>query len=211
MLNFAAIAANWKQWLEHKQQWQCYRRGWWKLWNSRTWRRRRNGFDDGWDGKNPGAQTCSCWEEATRTAAGLFSLFLNTIHDFLNSHVFSRLINFCLSSFSYQEPESSPGKGSWDKNNSNNKFANGSESPKSARKRFGSASEDTLLKVNGVNEGLPLSAQEMEAFKAEIIKDVRREFQKMKQEIVEGLFKMMFSIGPTFSPFFFISGRKAIS
>lgn len=89
--------------------------------------------------------------------------------------------------FYYQEPESSPDKKSWDKNNSsNNKFSNGAESPKSVRKRFGSASEDTLLKVNGVNDGSVLTAQEMEAFKAEIIKEVRKEFQKMKQEIVDG-------------------------
>ena len=86
-----------------------------------------------------------------------------------------------------QEPESSPDKKSWDKNSlSNNKFSNGAESPKSVRKRFGSASEDTLLKVNGVNDGAVLTAQEMEAFKAEIIKEVRKEFQKMKQEIVDG-------------------------
>lgn len=87
-----------------------------------------------------------------------------------------------------QEPESSPDKKSWDKNNaSNNKFSNGAESPKSVRKRFGSASEDTLLKVNGVNDGTSLTAQEMEAFKVEIIKEVRKEFQKMKQEIIDGI------------------------
>ncbi|RLU23461.1 hypothetical protein DMN91_003665 [Ooceraea biroi] len=83
------------------------------------------------------------------------------------------------------EPESSPDKKSWDKNSSSNKFSNGAESPKSVRKRFGSASEDTLLKVNGVNDGTSLTAQEMEAFKAEIIKEVRKEFQKMKQEIID--------------------------
>jgi len=70
---------------------------------------------------------------------------------------------------------------------SNNKFSNGAESPKSVRKRFGSASEDTLLKVNGVNDGISLTAQEMEAFKVEIIKEVRKEFQKMKQEIIDGM------------------------
>lgn len=87
-----------------------------------------------------------------------------------------------------QEPESSPDKKSWDKNSSSsNKFSNGAESPKSVRKRFGSASEDTLLKVNGVNDGSSLTAQEMEAFKAEIIKEVRKEFQKMKQEIIDGM------------------------
>lgn len=89
----------------------------------------------------------------------------------------------------FQEPESSPDKKSWDKNNSsNNKFSNGAESPKSVRKRFGSASEDTLLKVNGVNDGSSLTAQEMEAFKAEIIKEVRKEFQKMKQELIDGTY-----------------------
>lgn len=90
--------------------------------------------------------------------------------------------------FFYQEPESSPDKKSWDKSNAlNNKFSNGAESPKSVRKRFGSASEDTLLKVNGVNDGASFTAQEMEAFKVEIIKEVRKEFQKMKQEIIDGM------------------------
>lgn len=90
-----------------------------------------------------------------------------------------------------KEPENSPDK-KWDKNNSsNNKFSNGGESPKSARKRFGSASEDTLLKVNGVGDGSSFSAQEIEAFKAEIIKEVRREFQKMKQELMDGKFPII--------------------
>ncbi|CAD6201482.1 GSCOCG00000282001-RA-CDS [Cotesia congregata] len=92
------------------------------------------------------------------------------------------------------EPESSPDKKSWDKNNANSKFSNGAESPKSARKRFGSASEDTLLRVNGVNDGALLTAQEMEAFKAEIIKEVRKEFQKMKQEIIDGTFCLYIEI-----------------
>lgn len=81
------------------------------------------------------------------------------------------------------EPESSPDKKSWDKSNSNNKFSNGAESPKATRKRFGSASEDTLLKINGVNDGTSFMSQEMEAFKVELIKEVRKEFQKIKQEI----------------------------
>lgn len=98
-------------------------------------------------------------------------------------------VSLTISLFFLQEPESSPDKKSWDKNNAsnnNNKFSNGAESPKSVRKRFGSASEDTLLKVNGVNDGVSLTAQEMEAFKAEIIKEMRKEFQKMKQEIIDG-------------------------
>lgn len=96
----------------------------------------------------------------------------------------------------------SPDKKSWDKSNStisnstsNNKFSNGAESPKAHRKRFGSASEDTLLKVNGVNEGSSITAQELEAFKAELMKEVRKEFQKIKQEIVDGnVFYETFSI-----------------
>lgn len=107
---------------------------------------------------------------------------LNTFKDWREEKRKGKIARF----FS-QEPESSPDKKSWDKNNtSNNKFSNGAESPKSVRKRFGSASEDTLLKVNGVNDGTSFTAQEMEAFKVEIIKEVRKEFQKMKQEIIDG-------------------------
>lgn len=115
--------------------------------------------------------------------------------------------------FVLQEPESSPDKKSWDKNNSNNKFSNGAESPKATRKRFGSASEDTLLKVNGVNDGSPFMSQEMEAFKAELIKEVRKEFQKIKQEIkqeiVEGKFNFLhklfpFSLEKNFLKIFFL-------
>lgn len=101
----------------------------------------------------------------------------------------------------FQEPESSPDKKSWDKNNSsisnsasNNKFSNGAESPKAHRKRFGSASEDTLLKVNGVSDGSSFTAQEMESFKAELMKEVRKEFQKIKQEIIEGNGRFFFCL-----------------
>lgn len=96
----------------------------------------------------------------------------------------------------FQEPESSPDKKSVDKNNtsSNNKFSNGAESPKSSNKKFASTSDDTLLKINGVNDGFPFTSQDVEAFKAEIIKEVRKEFQKMKTEILEGevLFFLLF-------------------
>lgn len=101
---------------------------------------------------------------------------------------------------------------------SNNKFSNGAESPKSVRKRFGSASEDTLLKVNGVNDGAVLTVQEMEAFKAEIIKEVRKEFQKMKQEIVDGndssikcvnVFENSLCILLFFPPLFILSAVRA--
>ncbi|KAJ8975011.1 hypothetical protein NQ317_010112 [Molorchus minor] len=78
----------------------------------------------------------------------------------------------------------------WEKTNtlpsSSSKF--NSESPKSIRKRFGSASEETILKVNGLSEvnNLSLGPTEMESFKNEIIKEVRKEIAKMKQDILDG-------------------------
>lgn len=74
-------------------------------------------------------------------------------------------------------------------NNTNNKFSNGAESPKAACKKFGSASEDTLLKVNGVSEGSFLTSQEMEAFKSDLMKDIRKELQKIKLELIDGNIK----------------------
>lgn len=68
------------------------------------------------------------------------------------------------------------------------------ESPKSHRKRFGSASEDTLLKVNGIAEGSFVNAQEMECFKNDILKEMRKELQKIKQEVIEGMFQIKYCI-----------------
>lgn len=66
-----------------------------------------------------------------------------------------------------------------------------SESPKSIRKRFGSASEETILKVNGLSEvaSLSLGPTEIESLKNEIVKEIKKEITKMKQDIIDGEFK----------------------
>lgn len=80
-------------------------------------------------------------------------------------------------------------KAMWEKTNTlpsnTSKF---SESPKSIRKRFGSASEETILKVNGLSEvsGLSLGPTELESLKNEIVKEVKKEISKMKQDIIDG-------------------------
>lgn len=83
-------------------------------------------------------------------------------------------------------------KASWEKTNTlpsnSSKFAS-SESPKSIRKRFGSASEETILKVNGLSEvsGLCLGPVELEGLKNEIVKEIKKELTKMKQDILEAI------------------------
>lgn len=77
----------------------------------------------------------------------------------------------------------------WEKTNTlpsnTSKFS--AESPKSVRKRFGSASEETILKVNGLAEGnMAIGPTEMESLKNEIVKEVKKEIAKMKQEILDG-------------------------
>lgn len=63
---------------------------------------------------------------------------------------------------------------------------NGAESPRPSRKRFGSASEETILKqVNG--DGLSIAnSHELETLKADILREVRLEINKAKQEIIDG-------------------------
>ncbi|XP_063911016.1 protein enabled isoform X1 [Zophobas morio] len=81
-------------------------------------------------------------------------------------------------------------KAVWEKTNTlpsnTSKF---SESPKSIRKRFGSASEETILKVNGLSEvsGLSLGPTELESLKNEIVKEVKKEISKMKQDIIDAI------------------------
>lgn len=59
--------------------------------------------------------------------------------------------------------------------------ANGCESsPKPTRKQLGSSSEESLPKVNG-DPGL----SELETFKQDILREMRKEFNKMKQEIID--------------------------
>ncbi|XP_011184511.2 protein enabled isoform X3 [Zeugodacus cucurbitae] len=69
---------------------------------------------------------------------------------------------------------------------SNTTSNSGSESPRPMRKRFGSASEETILKqVNGDGLSLALSSTELDTLKADILKEIRSEIQKVKQEIIE--------------------------
>lgn len=70
---------------------------------------------------------------------------------------------------------------------SNNTSLSGSESPKPSRKRFGSASEETILKqINGDSFSLP-SSMELESFKEDILREMRCEIAKAKQEIIEAI------------------------
>lgn len=77
-------------------------------------------------------------------------------------------------------------------NASNGTTNNGSESPRPSRKRFGSASEETILKqVNG--DGLSISsAHELEALKADILREVRIEINKATKEIIDGIYIWIF-------------------
>ena len=71
--------------------------------------------------------------------------------------------------------------------NSNTHNSSGSESPRMPRKRFGSASEETILKqVNG-GDGLSLAnPQDLDNLRADIIREMRIEINKAKQEILDG-------------------------
>ncbi|XP_017033412.1 protein enabled isoform X2 [Drosophila kikkawai] len=64
----------------------------------------------------------------------------------------------------------------------------GGESPRPMRKRFGSASEETILKqVNGDGLSLALSNGELDTLKAEIVREMRLEIQKVKNEIIDAI------------------------
>lgn len=76
----------------------------------------------------------------------------------------------------------------WEKTNTlpsnTSKFT--SESPKSVRKRFGSASEETILKVNGLSEvSMAIGPTEFESLKNELLKEMKKEIAKMKQDIID--------------------------
>ncbi|CAB3232660.1 unnamed protein product [Arctia plantaginis] len=62
------------------------------------------------------------------------------------------------------------------------------QSPRSVRKRFGSASEETILKqVNGGNEGGCMTAAEIDAFKQEMLREIRQQFNQMKKELLDAM------------------------
>ncbi|XP_049882177.1 protein enabled isoform X2 [Pectinophora gossypiella] len=62
------------------------------------------------------------------------------------------------------------------------------QSPRSVRKRFGSASEETILKqVNGGGEGGCVSGAEWEAFKQDVLREMRTQLAQMKREILDAM------------------------
>ncbi|XP_060808006.1 protein enabled isoform X2 [Amyelois transitella] len=62
------------------------------------------------------------------------------------------------------------------------------QSPRSVRKRFGSASEETILKqVNGGTDGACVTAAEWDAFKQEMLREVRQQLGQMKREILDAM------------------------
>ncbi|KAL0860108.1 hypothetical protein ABMA27_010418 [Loxostege sticticalis] len=62
------------------------------------------------------------------------------------------------------------------------------QSPRSVRKRFGSASEETILKqVNGGNEGGCVSAAEWDAFKQDMLREMRTQLTQIKKEILDAM------------------------
>ena len=78
------------------------------------------------------------------------------------------------------------------------KSSSGSESPKPGRRRFGStADEIDVTKLNGMAEnainnatssgGTTATNAELEAMKQEILREMRKEMAKMKQDIIEGM------------------------
>ncbi|KAF5297381.1 hypothetical protein FQR65_LT01312 [Abscondita terminalis] len=79
-------------------------------------------------------------------------------------------------------------KATWEKTNTlPNNSSKYVESPKSIRKRFGSASEETILKVNGLSDSMTLGPTELESLKNEIVKEVKKEMAKMKQDIIDAI------------------------
>lgn len=67
-----------------------------------------------------------------------------------------------------------------------NKLGNGCESsPKPTRKQLNSSSEECIPKVNG-EQSTGLASSEQEAFKQDIIREMKKELNKIKQEILDG-------------------------
>ena len=83
------------------------------------------------------------------------------------------------------EKSSSPA-GDSNKIRSSNASNSGSESPKPARKRFGSIENDLdVSRVNG-DASSGATSEQLEALKQEILREMRKEMTKMKQEIIDG-------------------------
>ena len=83
------------------------------------------------------------------------------------------------------EKSSSPA-GDSNKIRSSNASNSGSESPKPARKRFGSIENDLdVSRVNG-DASSGATSEQLEALKQEILREMRKEMTKMKQDIIDG-------------------------
>ncbi|PNF37426.1 hypothetical protein B7P43_G16028 [Cryptotermes secundus] len=63
----------------------------------------------------------------------------------------------------------------------------GSESPKPSRKRFGSASEEQLPKLNGLPDGTTTCVTDFDSLKQEILKEMKKEMAKLKQDIIDAV------------------------
>ncbi|XP_053620952.1 protein enabled isoform X2 [Plodia interpunctella] len=62
------------------------------------------------------------------------------------------------------------------------------QSPRSVRKRFGSASEETILKqVNGGGDGPCVSLAEWDAFKQEMMREMRQQLNQIKREMLDAM------------------------
>jgi hypothetical protein len=75
----------------------------------------------------------------------------------------------------------------------------GSESPKPARKRFGSIADDLdVARFNGEAAGAAAASggatnEQLEAMKQEILREMKKEMAKMKSEIIEGMVQFVLS------------------
>ncbi|XP_047540997.1 protein enabled [Vanessa atalanta] len=73
-------------------------------------------------------------------------------------------------------------------NTPNTECAAPTQSPRAARKRFGSASEETILKqVNGGNDNGCASAADWESFKQDVMREIRTQVSQMKREILDAI------------------------
>lgn len=59
------------------------------------------------------------------------------------------------------------------------------QSPRAPRKRFPSVSDDSIIKVNGTGEGPCMG--DWEAFKQEMLREVRSQVTAMKNEIIDAI------------------------
>lgn len=88
--------------------------------------------------------------------------------------------------YCFQDPPRSSQKSPGNTSSSNGK--SGGESPKPGRKRFGSTSDDGAPRVNGLGDSSAAVAvpADLERLKEEIMDEMRKELDKVKQDIIDG-------------------------